>query len=86
MKMHDFFYFSVSKYDIFKYRIRCIIIKKSGIIHAIVCPDFLSFKIFSSEKSISFKIFSSEKQSSLFLRCSDKETYQADIGDERANL
>ena len=22
----------------------------------------------------------------LFLRCSDKETYQADIGDERANL
>ena len=42
-------YFSVSKYDIFKYRIRCIITKKSGIIHAIVCPDFLSFKIFSSE-------------------------------------
>ena len=75
MKMHEFFYFSVSKYDIFKYRIRCIIIKKSGIIHAIVCPDFLSFKIFSSEK-----------QSSLFLRCSDKETYQADVGDERANL
>ena len=49
MKMHEFFYFSVSKYDIFKYRIRCIITKKSGIIHAIVCPDFLSFKIFSSE-------------------------------------
>lgn len=55
------FYFSVSKYDIFKYRIRCIITKKSGIIHAIVCPDFLSFKIFSSEKSIS-----SEKQSFYF--------------------
>lgn len=55
------FYFSVSKYDIFKYRIWCIIIKKSGIIHAIVCPDFLSFKIFSSEKSIS-----SEKQSFYF--------------------
>ena len=53
-------YFSVSKYDIFKYRIRCIITKKSGIIHAIVCPDFLSFKIFSSEKSIFFKIFSSK--------------------------
>ena len=55
------FYFSVSKYDIFKYRIRCIITKKSGIIHAIVCPDFLSFKIFSSEKSIS-----SENQSFYF--------------------
>ena len=34
------FYLSVSKYDIFKYRIRCVITKKSGIIHAIVCPDF----------------------------------------------
>ena len=66
MKMHEFFYFSVSKYDIFKYRIRCIITKKSGIIHAIVCPDFLSFKIFSSEKSIFFKIFSSENQSFYF--------------------
>ena len=33
-----------------------------------------------------FKMLSSEKQSSLFLRCSDKETYQADVGDERANL
>lgn len=54
-------YFSAGKYDIFKYRIRCIITKKSGIIHAIVCPDFLSFKIFSSEKSIS-----SEKQSFYF--------------------
>lgn len=54
------FYLSVSKYDIFKYRIRCVITKKSGIIHAIVCPDFLSFKIFSSEKSIFFKIFSSK--------------------------
>lgn len=49
-------------------------------------PTFLSFKIFSSEKAISFKIFSSEKSIFLFLRCSDKETYQADIGDERANL
>ena len=58
---HIVFYFSVSKYDIFKYRIWCIITKKSGIIHAIVCPDFLSFKIFSSEKSIS-----SEKQSFYF--------------------
>ena len=36
-------YFSVSKYDIFKYRIRCIITKKSGIIHAIVCPDIFIF-------------------------------------------
>ena len=79
-------YFSVSKYDIFKYRIRCIITKKSGIIHAIVCPDFLSFKIFSSENQSLPKINLFRKSIFLFLRCSDKETYQADIGDERANL
>ena len=48
-------------------------------------PTFLSFEIFSSEKQ-SLEMLSSEKQSSLFLRCSDKETYQADVGDERANL
>ena len=48
-------------------------------------PTFLSFKIFSSEK-LSLEMLSSEKQSSLFLRCSDEETYQADVGDERANL
>ena len=80
------FYFSVSKYDIFKYRIRCIIIKKSGIIHAIVCPDFLSFKIFSSENQSLPKINLFRKSIFLFLRCSDKETYQADVGDERANF
>ena len=57
MKMHDFFYFSVSKYDIFKYRIRCIIIKKSGIIHAIVCPDFFYLLKFFLPKNQSFLKF-----------------------------
>ena len=51
-------YFSVSKYDIFKYRIRCIIIKKSGIIHAIVCPDFFYLlKSFLPKKQSFLKSF-----------------------------
>lgn len=37
-------------------------------------------------KSFLPKINLFRKSISLFLRCSDKETYQADIGDERANF
>ena len=56
-------YFSAGKYDIFKFRIRCIITKSRESYMQSYVPTFY-----------------------LFLRCSDKETYQADVGDERANL
>lgn len=43
-------------------------------------PTFYLFKFFLP------KINLFRKSIFLFLRCSDKETYQADVGDERANL
>ena len=79
-------YFSAGKYDIFKFRIRCIITKSRESYMQSYVPTFYLLKFFLPKINLFRKIYLFRKAIFLFLRCSDKETYQADVGDERANL